>query len=121
MVFHRFNLHFPDDIYDAEHIFMQLFEICISSLAKCLFRSLVEATSPHYWTAREFPFGSLKKKKIDLFLTVLGLCCCAQAFCSSGKSELLFIVVCRLLILVASLVVEEGLCVHGLCSCGARA
>ena len=67
MVFHCFNLHFPDDIYDAEHIFMQLFEICISSLARCLFRSLVEATSPHHWTAREFPFGSLKKKRFIYF------------------------------------------------------
>ena len=47
---------------------------------------------------------------IYLFLAVLGLRCCAQAFLSScGERGLLFVVVCRLLIAVASLVAEHGL------------
>ena len=46
---------------------------------------------------------------IYLFLAVLGLCCCVGAFSSCGEQGLLFIVVCRLLIAVASLVAEHGL------------
>ena len=46
---------------------------------------------------------------IHLFLAVLGLCCCVRAFSSCGEQGLLFIVVHRLLIAVASLVVEHGL------------
>ena len=46
---------------------------------------------------------------IYLFLAVLGLRCCAQAFSSCGEWGLLFIVVRRLLIAVASLVAEHGL------------
>ena len=46
---------------------------------------------------------------IYLFLAVLGLRCCTQAFSSCGKQELLFIVVHRLLTAVASLVAEHGL------------
>ena len=42
----------------------------------------------------------------NLFLTVLGLRCCAQAFSSCGERELLFIAVRGLLIAVASLVAE---------------
>ena len=45
---------------------------------------------------------------IYLFLAVLGLRCCGQAFSSCGEQELLFLVVCVLLIAVAS-------------RCGARA
>ena len=44
-----------------------------------------------------------------LFLAVLGLRCCAQAFSSCGEQGLLFVVVCGLLIVVASLVAEHGL------------
>ena len=51
---------------------------------------------------------------IYLFLAALGLCCCTRAFSSCGKRALLFIVVCGLLIVVASLVVEYGLSVRGL-------
>ena len=47
--------------------------------------------------------------KFILFLAALGLCCCAQAFSSSGERGLLFIAVCGLLIVVASLVAEHGL------------
>ena len=43
------------------------------------------------------------------FLAMLGLCCCAWAFSSCGERGLLFLAVCRLLIVVASLVVEHGL------------
>ena len=46
---------------------------------------------------------------ISLFLAVLGLGCCAQAFSSCGERGLLFVAVPGLLIVVASLVVEHGL------------
>ena len=42
-------------------------------------------------------------------MAALGLRCCAQAFFSCGERGLLFIVVRRLLIAVASLVAEHGL------------
>ena len=45
---------------------------------------------------------------IYLFLAALGLHCCTRAFSSCGERELLFVVVCGLLIVVASLVVEIG-------------
>ena len=48
-------------------------------------------------------------KFIYLFLAVLGLRCCVQAFSSCGEQGLLFVAVCRLLIAVASLVAEHGL------------
>ena len=50
---------------------------------------------------------------IYLFLAALGLHCCVQTFCSGGEWGLLFIAMCRLLIVVASLVAE-----HGLQACG---
>ena len=43
------------------------------------------------------------------FLAVLGLRCCARAFSSCGERGLLFVEVCGLLIVVASLVAEHGL------------
>ena len=46
---------------------------------------------------------------IYLFLAELGLCCCAPAFSSCGERGLLFVAVRRLLIALASLVVEHGL------------
>ena len=45
----------------------------------------------------------------NLFLAVLGLCCCTQAFSSCSKWGLLFVAVLGLLIVVASLVAEHGL------------
>ena len=48
-----------------------------------------------------------------LFLVVLGLYCCTWAFSSCGEWGLLFLVVCRLLFAVVSLVAE-----HRLSSCG---
>ena len=44
-----------------------------------------------------------------LFLAVLGLRCCVWAFSSCGEWGLLFVVVSRLLIMVASLVAAHGL------------
>ena len=44
-----------------------------------------------------------------LFLAALGLHCCTQAFSSCGERGLLFVLVRRLLIVVASPVVEHGL------------
>ena len=46
---------------------------------------------------------------IYLFLAVLGLHCCAQAFSRCGERGLHFIAVHGLLIVVASLVVEHRL------------
>ena len=47
---------------------------------------------------------------ICLFIfAALGLHCCTKAFSSCGELGLLFIAVCGLLIVVASLVVEHGL------------
>ena len=48
-------------------------------------------------------------KFIYLFLAVLGLRCCAQAFSSCGERGPLFVAVHGLLIVVASLVLEHGL------------
>ena len=42
-------------------------------------------------------------------MAVLGLRCCARAFSSCGKWGLLFVAVCGLLIVVASLVAEHRL------------
>ena len=44
-----------------------------------------------------------------LLLAVLGLRCCVRAFFSCGERGLLLVVVCGLLIAVASLVAEHGL------------
>ena len=46
---------------------------------------------------------------IYLFLAALGLCFCTRASSSCSERGLLFIVVCRLLLAVASLVAEHGL------------
>ena len=46
---------------------------------------------------------------IYLFMAALGLRFCARAFSSCGERGLFFVAVCRLLIVVASLVVERGL------------
>ena len=50
-----------------------------------------------------------KKIFIYLFLSLLGLRCCMQAFSSGGEQRLLFPAVCGLLIIVAFLVAEHGL------------
>ena len=58
---------------------------------------------------------------IYLFLAALGLRCCARAFSSCGERGLLFVVVRRLLIAVASLVAEHRLWCTGFSSCGTQA
>ena len=45
---------------------------------------------------------------VCLFMAALGLCCCTRAFFSCSEQGLLFAVVRRLLIAVASLVAEHG-------------
>ena len=60
-----------------------------------------------------FSFKKFINLFICLFLAALGLRCCAQAFSSCSEQGLLFVVVHRLLIAVASLVAE-----HGLQACG---
>ena len=57
----------------------------------------------------QFKFFLNKFIYLFLFLAVLGLCCCAQAFCSCSERGLLLVVVRGLLIVVASLVAEHGL------------
>ena len=42
-------------------------------------------------------------------MAALGLCCCTQVFSSCGEQGLLFVTVCGLVIVVASLVAEHGL------------
>ena len=65
----------------------------------------MEAPSPNHPTALEVPCIVVF---LWFFLAVLGLCR-VQAFSSCGERGLLFIVVCGLLTVVASLVAEQGL------------
>ena len=65
--------------------------------------------SYHAASKTRFFFFNLFYLFIYLFLAALGLRCCAWAFSSCGERGLLFFVVGRLLIVVASLVAEHGL------------
>ena len=56
-----------------------------------------------------------------LFWVAVGLCCCMRAFSSWVEQGLLFVVVCGLLILVASLAGECSFQAHRVSSCGLRA
>jgi len=58
-------------------------------------------------------FGFYFLRFTCFFLTAVGLRCCMWAF-SSGEQGLLFVVVCQLLIAVASLAAEHRLWRHGL-------
>ena len=58
---------------------------------------------------------------ICLFLAVLGLRCCVQAFSGYGERGLLFVAVSGLLIAVASLIAGTGSKRAGFSSCGSRA
>ena len=75
--------------------------MCSSDLP-CIGRQIL-----NHCATREAP--TFFKKLINLFLAVLGLHCCAQAFSSCGEQGLPFVVVRGLLIAVASLVEEHGL------------
>ena len=93
------------------HVFLLLIHVCICKQYIALFCLLFKINLFIY-----------------LFLAALGLCCCAWAFFSCGEWGLPFVVVRRLLIAVASLVVEHGsrhtgsvVVVRGLSSCGSRA
>ena len=64
-------------------------------------------------------------KFIYIFLAVLGLCCCTQAFSSCGEQGLLFVSVHGHLIAIASLVMSQALgmrasvvVARGFSSCG---
>ena len=70
-----------------------------------IFESLARSSKWYLRLAK----SNFLKKLINLFLAELCLCCCAQAFSSCSERGLLFIAVRRLLIAVASLVVEHGL------------
>ena len=57
-----------------------------------------------------YPFDFFKINfLIYLFLVALGLRCCVRAFSSCSKTGLLFVAVCGLLLVVASLVEEHRL------------
>ena len=81
------------------------------STYKCIFDVFVWGGELHVLLLRHLDqsLNVFFKNFIYLFLAVLGLCCCAQAFFSCGEQALLFLVVRGLHIAVASLVVEHGL------------
>ena len=64
-----------------------------------------------FHASQPFSFFSFLKKLLlfILFLAALGLRCCVQDFSGCGEQGLLFVAVCGLLIVVASLVAEHGL------------
>ena len=64
-------------------------------------RNLPKARIPSY--------GYPVRQRAVVFLAVLGICCYTWAFSSCSQQGLLFIVMHRLLTVVASLVVEHGL------------
>ena len=84
-----------------------------------------ESLSQNFFFNKSFCFLNL----FILFLAALGLHCCTWAFSSCGKRGLLFVVVHRLLIVVASLCCgawalgmrASVVVAHGLSSCGIRA
>ena len=61
------------------------------------------------YTQGNFFLNKFNYLYLFLFLAVLGLRCYARAFSSCGEQGLLFVAVCGLLIVVASLVAEHGL------------
>ena len=86
---------------------------CTSSSSFSVCACVHECIFVHAWMCMCTPWNILSQggffKKIYLFLSALGLCCCARAFSSGGERGLLFIAVRGFLIAVASLVAEHGL------------
>ena len=72
------------------------------SVSLCIKRTRICCTAQENIT---FVFNNFLK--IYLFLVMLGLCCCVWAFSSCGEKGLLFVVVLKLLIALASFVVEH--------------
>ena len=103
-------MHFSNS--DAEHLFSCLLTICNPSLEKCLFRSSVHFLTRivFYLTVYLFIFG------------YAGLHCCSQFLWLHGARSggLLFIVVCKLLIAVVSLIAEQTLEHVGFSRCGSE-
>ena len=70
---------------------------------------------PHHWAPLTQSYCSVDIfLKIYLFihlfiLVVVDLCCCARVFSNCGEQGLLFVVVCGILTVVASLVAEQRL------------
>ena len=73
------------------------------------------------FTTHSFLFFFFLKLINYLFLAVLGLRCCAQAFSSCGKRGPLFIAVRGPLTIAASLAAEHRLQMRRLSNCGSRA
>ena len=83
--------------------------------------SKVRVTAFQKEIARSLLLFFLSFFKIYLFMAVLGLRFCAQAFSSCGKRGPLFIAVHGPLTIAASLVAEHRLQMRRLSSCGSRA
>ena len=90
-------------------LFLHTLVEIIPTSSVCEFQLLCKLIST--WYCHFFLF---KKNLFILFLAALGLRSCARAFSSCGERGLLIIAVRRLLIAVASLVVEHWLQVLGL-------
>ena len=98
-----------------QHFIFVDFHFCFSILYFINFHSNLYFLSFVSCTLSLLFFFQCRKVELQIiffffkFLTVLGLCFCALAFSSCGEWGLLFVVVCGLLIAMASLVVEQGL------------
>ena len=71
-----------------------------------------------FFLKKALHFRIFLKIYLFLFLAGLGLRCCMRAFSSCSEWGLLFVAVRGLLIVVASLVVEQGSRRTGFSSCG---
>ena len=98
---YKFNLYIPVSISSSVHLpRFQKSEVPTRGLC----------TTCSVFLACSF----FKKKKFIYLFIYFWLCCCVWAFSSCVEQGLLFVAVHRLLIAVASLVVEHGLQARGL-------
>ena len=123
----RFLFHFPSFFFFFFCSFDSNFKWPTFKFASSFFCLIKFAIEPFLWIfqlsyfilqLQNFCLVLFLKNKfiylfIYLFLAALGLCCCMWALSSCGEQGLLFVVVCGLLTVVASLVAE-----HGLQACG---